>query len=92
MLNKYTTLFDGGLGHYKNKKFHIDSDPSVPPKHFNIYLTTFKKELDYLVTIGVLEKAGMSEWASPTFITTKKDGRVRWVSDLRYLNTAVKRQ
>ena len=48
--------------------------------------------LDDLVEIGVLEKAGISQWASPMFITRKKDGRVRWVSDLRYLNTAVKRQ
>ena len=51
VLDKYTTLFDGGLGHYKNKKVHIDLDPSVPPKHFkpypipNIHLTTFKKRI-----------------------------------------------
>lgn len=98
VLSKYDTLFDGSLGHYKGKKVHIDLDKSVPPKHFKsfpvpkVHLDTFKKELDHLVEIGVLSPAGMSEWASPTFITPKKDGRVRWVTDLRYLNTAVKRR
>ena len=98
VLEKYNTLFDGGLGRYKQSKIHIDVDPTVPQKHFKpypvptIHLPAFKKELEHLVEIGVLEEAGMCEWALPTFITPKKDGRVCWVSDLRYLNIAVKRQ
>ena len=69
----------------------------MEPRHFKpypipkIHLLTFKKELDHLVEIGVLEKAGMSACALPTFITPKKDGRVRWVSDLSYLNISVRR-
>ena len=53
---------------------------------------TFKKELDYLVEIGVLDFQGSSEWDSPNFIQANKYGRVFWISYLRYLNKAIKRK
>jgi hypothetical protein len=48
--------------------------------------------LDRLVSIGVLEAYGRSEWIAGTFIVPKKDGRVCWISDFRGLNKALKRK
>jgi hypothetical protein len=98
VLNEQTKLFDGTLGVYPHRKFHIDLMPGAVPKHFRLYampvihLKAFKKELIHLVKIGVLSPQGASEWASPTFITPKKESRVWWVSDLRELNKVVKRK
>jgi hypothetical protein len=55
-------------------------------------LKTFKKELDHLVRIGVLAAQQESEWASPSFIIPKKDGKVRWISNLRQLNKVIRRK
>ena len=48
--------------------------------------------MDRLVRIGVLERAKCSEWIAGTFITAKKDGRVRWITDFRGLNRSLKRR
>lgn len=98
VLSKYTGLFDGALGHYPNYLAHVELVPNAVPRHAKpdpiprIHLEAFKLELAHLVKIGILRPCGPTQWACPTFVTPKKDGRIRWVSDLRELNKSVKRE
>jgi hypothetical protein len=88
LLKDFTKLFNGTLGVYPHKKFHIDLVPGAQPKHSQpyaipcIHLAAFKKELDRLVQLGVLSPQGASESGSPAFVTPKKDNTVCWVSNL----------
>jgi hypothetical protein len=79
---------------------HLDVDPQDRKRlrYQRPYLipqvncTTFKQELDCLVTIGVLQKEeGLSTHAAPIFLVPKHDGTVRWVSDFRELNKIIRR-
>jgi hypothetical protein len=91
VLQESDKTFNGTLGVYSHEKVHIDIDPNAKPVHSRsytvpqIHLKTFKKELDHLVKISVLAAQQESEWALPSFIIPKKDGRVRWISNLRQL-------
>lgn len=95
MLESSQQIFDGTLGVYSHKKIHIYIDVNAKPVQARpypvprIHLQTFKKELDHSVQLFVLAPQGESEWASPTFIAPKKDGRFRWISDFRELNKVV---
>ena len=97
-LQNVSELFDGKLGRYKAEKIHLDLVDGAQPIHSKAYSVPMKhepaflKELKHLVEVDVLERADDSEWASPTFIIPKKDGRVRWISDLCELNKALKRK
>jgi hypothetical protein len=98
VLQDNNKVFDGTLGVYPHKKVHIDIDPNAKPVHSRpypvprIHLKTFKKEHDHLVRIGVLAAQQESEWASPSFIIPKKEGRVHWISNLRQINKVIRRK
>ena len=94
---KHTKLFDGSLVKYPGEPMHIELQEGAQPLYRRPYpvpqmhMQTFKKELDHLVSIGVLSPVRDTEWGLPTFSIPKKDGRVRWVSDMRELNKVIKR-
>ena len=98
VLTKHENLFDGKLGEFIGPPVEIELKDDAKPYHArafpipHIYEQTFKKDLDRLVAAGVLRKINHSEWAAPTFIIPKKDGRVRFVTDFRKLNKQIKRK
>ena len=98
LLSKFTTLFSGSLWRYVHRKFSIQlKDPNATPIFCNpypiplVHQEVFKAELQHLVDEKVLQRISRSEWAFPTFLIPKKDGRVRWISDFRHLNKLLRR-
>ncbi|KAG7346017.1 reverse transcriptase RNA-dependent DNA polymerase [Nitzschia inconspicua] len=98
VLQHFTTLFSGKLGCYPHHKVHLELSENAKPFRCREYpiphahREVFKEELERLVKIGVLSRTTASKFLSPTFIVPKKDGRVRWVSDFRKLNSMITRK
>ncbi len=88
-------IFDGSFGVYPHQTVHIALLPGSKLVHHHAYLVpqahkqTFKKKLQHMVDIGILEECGASEWALPYFIVAKKDGQVSDKSLLSALSTNV---
>ena len=53
----------------------------------------FKKEVEYLVLLGLLKKSNNSEWWVPSFAQSKpKSNEVSFLSDFRNINKLLKRK
>ena len=91
-------MFQGGLGTCKAKPIHLEVEDNAIPYHARAYPiaktyeATTKKEIDRLVSIGVLKRDHDSQWAAATFVIPKKTGDVRVVTDFRKLNIVLKRK
>ena len=98
VLTDFEPLFDGTLGDWKTKPVSLQVKTDVTPYHGRAYpvpkvhLKVLKKELQRLCDLGVLEWQPSSEWASPSFIISKKNKTVRLLSDFREVNKRLVRK
>ena len=98
LLDKYKNLFNGELGDWKSSPVSLELQENAKPFHARAYPVpqiheaAMRREVERLVSIGVLEECNDSAWGAPTFIIPKKDGRIRFISDFRKLNQFLKRK
>ena len=92
LLKQYEYLFNGTLEKWKGKPVDFELKPNAKPYHEKAYpipqcleLTTCK-ECKHLCKLGVLCHVNHSEWVVPTFIKSKKNNSVHFLSDFRELN------
>ena len=64
---KHESLFDDTLDMYPHKQFHIKLEPVHTPVHAraypvpNVHSEVFRRELNHLVKLGVLEPQGLRQ-------------------------------
>ena len=102
LLDKYQDLFQGTLGEWPDDYVSVELKKDTVPYHCgkpiripHIHLETLKKEVQRLIDIGVLEPVDGSKagpWCAPSFIVSKKDGRVRFITDYRMANRQIVRK
>lgn len=98
LLTSYEDLFDGTLGDWKTNPVSFKLKSDATPYHgkaypiAKIHEETLKREIKRLCDLGVLERCGTSEWASPSFIIPKKNGTVRFLTDMRQVNKRIVRK
>jgi hypothetical protein len=95
LLLKFEELFDGTLGDCKLPTVSFELKEGAKLYHGRpypipkIHKATLMKEINGLVSIGVLKWQPSSKWALPSFIIPKKDYTVHTLSDFRELNKQI---
>ncbi len=98
LLLKFEQLFDGSLGEWNLPPVSIQLQEGAKPLHGRpypipkVHKATLMKEIDRLVSIGVMRSQPYLQWASPSFIIPKKDFTVRTITDFRELNKKIVRK
>lgn len=96
LLYEFDHIFDwenNKIGNIDVFEHEIKLKPDAVPKRVRPYrlspleTESLRKELEKLLNLGVIEKGGYSDWASPIIMIKKKDGSYRIVADFRYLNS-----
>jgi hypothetical protein len=96
LLYEFEHIFDwenNKIGNIDVFEHEIKLKPDAVPKRVRPYrlspieTESLRKELDKLMDLGVIEKGGYSDWASPIIMIKKKDNTYRIVADFRYLNS-----
>jgi hypothetical protein len=95
LLLKSEELFDGTLGDWKLLPVSFELKEGAKPYHGRpypipkIHKSALMKEIDRLISIGVLKWQPLSKWALPSFIIPKKD---HTISDFRELHKGIVRK
>lgn len=96
LIMEFDHLFDWDndkIGNIDVMEHNIRLKPDAQPKRVRPYrlspleTESLRQELDKLLRLGIIEKGGYSNWASPIIMLKKKDGSYRIVADFRYLNS-----
>ena len=92
MLAKYSSMWSGELGVFKDATHRIQSHEDAKPFRVNPYRTgpqgraSIRKAVTEMKEGGVIRDA-TSDWASPVVLTPKPDGSMRFCVDYRRLNS-----
>ena len=91
-LQQHEDLLHGELGTFKPYEIELELKANASAKASQAYpvpimhLSAYKRRLEEMIMLGVLECASQSEWIHGTFIIPKKNVSACWISDLRSLN------
>ena len=97
-MKKCECLFDGNLGKWRGKPYDIRLKPDAEPYHGKpfpvprIHELKFKQKLDRIEYLKVINKVNCSQWGAQTFLISKKDSTLCFISDFRELNKSSLRQ
>ena len=86
---EFPNLFKPGLGCLQGKEFHIEVDPTVPPKFCKARTVPYtlrnkvNSELDRLVSEGIITPVSHSLWAAAVVPVLKSDDTIRVCGDYK---------